>query len=534
MGIAKLSDEDVVISDKKIEYKKILAIFYFIYNSLEKGEYFEAYKIFIQSYSIKNYDFDTAMVIYCRYIIYCNIDSLYNDYNNNKNIWNDVEKVDINFILKFGYEPNKIVFSCIPFIFNVNLEIISMDGELKSDNNNINILYTKFTDYNINDLPIISIGYFLSSYYKIYSVNYFNNTLKDFKHKILNKNEINNKIKFDYVLDYNNPSYCEKCNNDSPLIYLINCKLCYCSNCFLNSIHTILKNRMTDFSKEKYNNLEYYVRDINIKDIIITDRSIISLTGSNIATHLSYYTGTLCVLCKKNVDDNNILLMKCGCQFCEECLMNNLQAATNGYIYQNKFEKKYGEKYSCLCKKVFNVDDAFNLLKLNKESYVDDAKNRLNQYVNMFCMKCGSQVIEAQEDMMVNSNANNSFFRVKIKKPKGFKDKSNNSISYRNSENIYNNNIENNNISNSLNNNNSRINTDENNEEQIDENVTYIDHVLCANCVENEIKKDEEANIKPGNKIFLCKICDIEHTIEKNEWKKIFKKGCCSAGFVIF
>jgi hypothetical protein len=214
--------------------------------------------------------------------------------------------------------------------------------------------------------------------------------------------------------------------------------------------------------------------------------------------------------------------------------MNNLQAATNGYIYQNKFEKKYGEKYSCLCKKVFNVDDAFNLLKLNKESYVDDAKNRLNQYVNMFCMKCGSQVIEAQEDMMVNSNANNSFFRVKIKKPKGFKDKSNNSISYRNSENIYNNNIENNNISNSLNNNNSRINTDENNEEQIDENVTYIDHVLCANCVENEIKKDEEANIKPGNKIFLCKICDIEHTIEKNEWKKIFKKGCCSAGCVIF
>ena len=46
-------------------------------------------------------------------------------------------------------------------------------------------------------------------------------------------------------------------------------------------------------------------------------------------------------------------------------------------------------------------------------------RNRLNQYVNMFCMNCGSQVIEAQEDMLVNSNTNNSFFRVKIKKPKG-------------------------------------------------------------------------------------------------------------------
>jgi hypothetical protein len=52
--------------------------------------------------------------------------------------------------------------------------------------------------------------------------------------------------------------------------------------------------------------------------------------------------------------------------------------------------------------------------------------------------------------------------------------------------------------------------------------------------MENEIKKDEEANIKPDNKIFHCKICDIEHTIEKSEWKKIFKKGCCSAGCIIF
>ena len=293
---------------------------------------------------------------------------------------------------------------------------------------------------------------------------------------------------------------------------------------------------MTDYSKEKYNNLEYYVRDINIKNIIITDTSIISLTGSNIATHLSYYGGSLCVLCKKNVDDNSILLMKCGCQFCEECLMNNLQAATNGYIYQNKFEKKYGEKYSCLCKKVFNVEDAFNLLKLNKETYIEDSRNRLNQYVNMFCMNCGSQVIEAQEDMLVNSNRNNSFFRVKIKKPKGFKDKSINS-NRNNIENIYNNNVENNNNSlnmdNSLNNN-SKANTDEYNENELDDNVTYIDHVLCANCVENEIKKDEEANVKSENKIFHCKICDIEHTIEKNEWKKIFKKGCCSAGCIIF
>ena len=83
------------------------------------------------------------MIIYCRYVIFCNVDELYNNAirgpNGNINNLNNIDKVDPNSILRFSFEPLKIVFNSIPLIFNVNLEIISLDGGLNKDGNNFQI-----------------------------------------------------------------------------------------------------------------------------------------------------------------------------------------------------------------------------------------------------------------------------------------------------------------------------------------------------------------------------------------------------------
>ena len=92
--------------------------------------------------------------------------------------------------------------------------------------------------------------------------------------------------------------------------------------------------------------------------------------------------------------------------------------ATNGDIYQNRFEKKYTEKFCYLYKNVFEPEETFNLLKLDSNKYRVNALNRMNQYVGIFCMICGSQLLNGGDKMLVNSNrTNENYFRFKIKQP---------------------------------------------------------------------------------------------------------------------
>ena len=534
LGIARLSDEEVVVSDKKIDFKKILAVFSFIYNCLEKKKYYEAYLKFIYAYEFEKYDFDEAMIIYCRYVIFCNVDELYNNAirgpNGNINNLNNIDKVDPNSILRFSFEPLKIVFNSIPLIFNVNLEIISLDGGLNKDGNNFKIYYNKFTDFSINELPMISIGYFFSSYFKIYTKDYQKNILKDFSYDIFSKENQSILSRNLYVDNEEELTLCKKCNKETKFVYLINNNLFSCENCFKKDIDTILKQRTNDYSKEKYNNLEYYTRDIIIKDKInINDYDIIYLTGMNIISYLVKNSKSLCCQCGKPCF-TEILEMKCGCQFCKECLMQNLEAATNGDIYQNKFEKKYAEKFGCLCKNVFEPEEAFNLLKLDPNKYRVNALNRMNQYVGIFCMICGSQLLDGGDEMMVNSNrTNDNYFRFKIKKPDNLMREL--MKEQRNSQ-----------RSNTLSNNNGNINSNNNEINSIGTNIynngrnlenedeiSFCDHVICANCIEKELQKDaQNYDKKNQDKVFHCKICDVDHVIEYTQWNKIFKKGCCS------
>lgn len=264
-----------------------------------------------------------------------------------------------------------------------------------------------------------------------------------------------------------------------------------------------------------------YTRKIQIKEhCYLNDYDIIVLTGMNISNYLLNLSKTLCTQCSKVFEENFILVMKCQCQFCRDCLTSNLHAATNGEMLQNKFEKNYGEKYGCICKNVFDPEDAFKLLKIDPAPYRLNAQSRMNQYVGIFCIICGLQVLEGGDDMMVNTNrTTDNYYKFKIKKPdsysknkgqdnEGKQNKTNRTQSQQSSHRSYR--TQNNAIYNE---------------------VSYFDHIMCSNCVEIELQKDtngHEGNAKINEKVFLCKICDVDHIIEKNEWNNIFKKTCCS------
>ena len=259
-----------------------------------------------------------------------------------------------------------------------------------------------------------------------------------------------------------------------------------------------------------------YSRDILIKEkVYISDYDIIYLTGMNIGRYLLELSKSLCNQCGKTCSQSDILTMKCQCQFCKECLTANLQSSTNGEMLLNRFEKNYGEKFGCLCKNVFDPEEAFQLLKIDPEPYKINAQHRMNQYVRIFCIICGLQVVDSQDEMIVNTNrTSDNYFRFKIKKPEGYKNRPG---------------VESDRSRPKSNRTGNSVNTNPGNSQENNE-ISYCDHIMCANCIERELQKDslaQEEESKKSYKTFMCKICGVEHNIEKSEWNKIFKKTCC-------
>lgn len=60
----------------------------------------------------------------------------------------------------------------------------------------------------------------------------------------------------------------------------------------------------------------------------------------NIANSLHNKIESMCFSCGKTVDKLEILILKCKCQFCNDCLKNQLENSTQGYRVLNIYEKR--------------------------------------------------------------------------------------------------------------------------------------------------------------------------------------------------
>ena len=162
------SDEYIeVYKNNEIDYEKCFSIFSLLLNYIENKDNKKAYQLLLKSYLLKDNSFDKILIIYLKHVIAINIDKIKETLmkegqENNNNILNTymIESSNIG--------PSFLIICMIPYIFDVNMVIFTIKGDLlKPGHSQIN-----FIDTEVNDIPLISFGFFFSSFYKLYAPNF--------------------------------------------------------------------------------------------------------------------------------------------------------------------------------------------------------------------------------------------------------------------------------------------------------------------------------------------------------------------------
>ena len=482
--ICDIIQEDYITlyRNKGIDVYIVLQIFNKILFLLENNQIEESYKIFNKAYRLKNHYFDYTMIIYLRNIVYKYTKEVYNIYNNNlkeKNKDKD-DLINIDAINELGFEPEFFILIFIPYLFDVNLKIFWVDGNLQKNEDG----FIDFVDdENEGKFPYIIMGYFFSNFFPLYS-----NKINDNLNKIINERYIR-MTKLTYCDE--NKKICPICNNETEQVIFIQKKFIICKPCLISHLDKIIMNRTLSLNNEDYYGFEYYNRPIHLQDdYYINNYEIIELKKENISNLLLRNQTKSCCQCQIKIEKNEYL-MNCGCFYCEKCFMINLKNSTNEYMYINEFEKQNNtfEKVICSCGKNFNISYASKIYKPSNEER-NNAKERMKIYVKTLCYQCLQKLVEYDNE---NNNYKiiEKFHKVYIKK-----------------------------------------------ESEKRNNIEYYDgqHIICKNCYvkqkklilnEQETNEEEESNQKIIRQNF-CKICNRNHIefIDDEEGKIACSEFC--------
>ena len=502
-----------IYKENNINYELAFYIFGVILHLLEDNKIEEAYSLFVQSYSLKDDSFDKILIIYLRNICYDYTDEaleLSKDEEVEKQIQIQTQFINKELIKTMNVEPDFFVVCLIPYLFDFNLTIYWIDQDLLKPKEGL----IKFADEESPEpLPFITIGYFYSSYHRIYPKqwyeeenqvqNIFNNEISDIKN---------------LTYDFKSIKKCNICKKDI-FTALLEKKIKICKNCLNEYINEISNERREALIKDDYIGKEYYSRPMKLsKDIYLNDFEFIEIKEEyNMINYLQQKLSVNCSKCKNFFTKRNLNNLKCKCLLCDKCLDELIIQITDGKKILNKYEKLNLDKIQCpICSGNFSYEDAIEHLKDIKESDKDNAINRMREYASTLCLICGEKVREKndnlnQDDLLENNN---------IKKNEEV-DKRYNEIKKYKTVNLK-------------------------REGERNKGIDYIDteHVICFNCFEkNKIKKilddssysgdDEDnsekkffINLEKGN--CFCRICYKKH----NLLEKAVKNGaCCTTSF---
>jgi hypothetical protein len=154
-------------------------------------------------------------------------------------------------------EPNFFIICLMPYLFDINVNLFWIDRDLiQSKDGIINFI----DEENGENLPSLSIGYFYSSYHKVYSNTFIQ---ENENINLLFQTKVNNLTKLTFQIK--NPNKCEICKNDSFIIFLEQ-KFKICKNCLGKYINKICSFRNDALIKGNYIGQEYYSRAFNITD----------------------------------------------------------------------------------------------------------------------------------------------------------------------------------------------------------------------------------------------------------------------------
>ena len=515
--ISEISSDNLIeeYNNNKIDYKLPFYIFGTILHLLSKGEIKEAYDIFINSYLLKDGSFDKILIIYLRYISYLYIDEVIKICDNENYQEGREEKIvpkniNKNLIKTMNLEPNFFIICLMPYLFDINVTFMYIDRDFAhSKDGIINFIDEENTD----EIPLITIAYFYSSYFKIYSPNFIqeNEEISEiFQSKLINLSRL--------TINLINPKKCQICKSNNFILF-IKQKFKICKECLEKYINNICEQRREALTKDNFIGLEYYSRAFQLKDnYILNDYEFIEIKDDiNIINYLQYSISTICSKCEKTFAKKNLNNIKCKCLLCDKCLEDMILKVTKGLKILNAYEKKDLEKIKCsYCKMNFSYEDAIDNLKDIKEIDRENAIKRMNNYVNTLCLVCGDKIRQMIEN---NSNDNNSNVDSNNKKKNDEEEnKYKNTGMYKDIKNY------------------KRLKIRKENEKQ--KGIDYLDddHFICINCYDkyknlNKVSDNSSLNSKKNKDMKTTKNNshnpDIENKIKNNKYYVDFDDGEC-------
>jgi len=462
-----------------LNIEKSLVIFNIIYDLMRAEQWDDAYEILLFSFIEIDNSFDQVLIRYVRYCVFGYLINLEIINSSNQNVKHMKKNFNYKLGIMYYNEPNRNVIDSLPNIFNVNLNIFYIEGDMKE--------FKKKDFTRIQSNLTINIGYFYTNYHILYQNS---NKIK----KIFNKNNPN----INHILSVEKieqKKQCSKCNTNSTYVNFPKEKKSICSNCLDQKIIEILKERIQLCFQENYINYSFYMRPIKItKEIQISDLDYIYLFKNSFTEKCSKTLISLCYKCTK--DFQNLIELSCGCHYCKECLLDLINISTDSKIILNGFEKNSKSKTKCHCGNDFNFEDAIDKISdINFDEYENKAEERMINYVEELCLIC---LKKFEKNMNVRSNHKKpSYYEIDIIIHKQFI------------------------------------------KENYMKGLDYVDerHIICSDCFEKLSENKEKNNFVVDGKeykILNCLICDMNHLVDKIKWKKLLPKPACSKGCFVF
>ena len=497
-----------IYKENNINYEIPFYIFGVIIYLLENNKIEEAYSVLVKSYSLKDDSFDKILIIYLRNICFDYTKESLELIKDEEIMKKYPEKIVPNpinteLIKTMNIEPDFFMVCLMSYLFDINIVIYWLDRDLLKPKEGL----IKLTDEEVPDLPFISIGYFFSSFHRIYWRKWVEEEPiieKIFSNKAYEMKKLTYEVK--------NNKKCQNCKSDKFILFTKK-KILVCKNCLEDYINEISISRKEALIKDYYNGKEYYSRSMRINDdYLLNDYEFIEVKEEyNMINYLQQKLSVECSKCKNFFTKRNLNNLKCKCLLCDNCLDEMIIQTTNGKKILNVYEKNHLNKMSCsVCGGSFSYEDAIDHLKNIKQSDKDNAIKRMAEYAITLCLICGEKVREKYENDENDTN-NNIEKEEEKEKEKYTEIKKYKKIKLKR-------------------------------EGERNKGIDYIDteHVICFDCFEKnkinnvlDISSSDEDENNSHNKYYInyakgdcfCRICNKKHILMD---KNVKNSACCT------
>ena len=360
-----------------------------------------------------------------------NLDEIMITYIEDKiNIINNIDTIN-----KRKYqEVNYIYLKTLCDIFDINIKILSLEenkSKNKSGNNSLlsmNTLeifcesYNKIMNDNKNsklsessdesdlsqNYPTFYLLFFINSYHIIYTDK-----------SDVDSTMANNGLLLQHYFLPSLPNIkCPKCNKNNSLDIIPFYEAVLCHKCLIGYMKDIIKNRVVSFIKNGFTSIEYFTRPITINSEIKINLTLYKyITGNYFMKDFENIFHNTCFICykyfssyKKKVENNTnniiknnvkILILKCKCQICENCLEEKRKEFMGEFNYLNLHEIHNLKLSKCPCGNIYDINEIINYSKIKfTESDKKLAMQRLKIIAEKKCCICLNNKEENEKDFI--------------------------------------------------------------------------------------------------------------------------------------